>query len=482
MHRWKNLRLVRLRPGQILGVRGLAVASGLLAALMGVVPLVSPRADDRRVGTATVRRADFNAVVVASGRAESSNSTEIRCTLERLTTGTTPTIISLVPDGTTVKKGDVLCEIDSSGWREVVRQQEIRVQQAKASYLQARLDLEVTEIEARAFFEGEMRQTDRDYQGQIALAKSDLNRQSDRMEWTEQMKKKGYASTLQVATEVQTMLRTKLSLEQVETAFKNYQRFTGPKTVRMLQSQVNGAKATLGFETIKLNREEERLAHYKLMVEACTVRAPHDGFVIYAGMSGRDPAVDLGIEVRQRQRLFTLPDLSSMEVQAILHETVVSSVRPGMPARIRIEALPGRYYEGTVSSVSPLPLQQRKEETGSEVPYFLAKVALTTSPEGLRPGMSAELEIVTEPRLGVLSVPYTAVAAVGRRRFCKVVHPDRIEPDRVERREIKVGAACHNLLEVVEGLAEGETVLLDASAAGPAPTARSTAKAWWLWN
>ena len=435
------------------------LASGLVAGAAALAPMVGPKAQGPSTLTAKVRRVDLDAIVVASGRADSSNSTEIRASLERISSGATPTVISLVPDGSTVKKGDVLCEIDSSGCKEAVRQQQIRVQQARASHLQAKLDLEVTEIGARSFLEGQMHETDRQYQGQIALIRSDLNRQEDRTSWTRRMFGKGYASTLQVATEEQTLLRSKLSLTQNETAFRNYQRFTAPMTVRSLDSQVNASKAALGYQTIKLNREEERLAHYKEQVDACTVKAPHDGFVIYAGQSGRDPAIEQGVPVRQRQRLFTLPDLSRMEIQAMLHETVVSQVQPGMPVRVRMEALPGRDYEGVVSSISPLPLAERKSETGSEVTYFLAKIKLTSPPDGLRPGMTAELEIVTAARLGVLAVPYTALAQDGKRRICQVVHKD---PDRIERRIVKVGPASHDLVEITAGLSEGETVLLNA--------------------
>ena len=56
----------------------------------------------------------------------------------------------------------------------------------------------------------------------------------------------------------------------------------------------------------------------------------------------RDVRIEPGMSVRQRQRLFYLPDLTQMEVAAMLHESVVKDVKPGMLARVRIEALPGR--------------------------------------------------------------------------------------------------------------------------------------------
>src|SRR6516164_9404814 len=136
----------------VLGLAGITVAA--------VLVLVKHREESlahRELRTATVRRADVDAVVLTSGRVASSRSTEIRCTLERLDlagqggTGTqvpmqtpTPTqkegasaIISLVPDGATVKRGEVLCELDSSEYQELARRQQIVVEEAKAEHSRA---------------------------------------------------------------------------------------------------------------------------------------------------------------------------------------------------------------------------------------------------------------------------------------------------------------------------------------------------------
>jgi len=153
-------------------------------------------------------------------------------------------------------------------------------------------------------------------------------------------------------------------------------------TQRALESQINGAQATFDFQTIKLRREEERLALYKKQVEFCTIRAPHDGFVILANRQGRVEVFE-GATVRERQRLFTLPDLSNMVVQAYLHETMVNRVKIGMPVKIRLEAVPGQSYEGTITSIAPLPYNERKSDTGSDVTYFIAQVKLQSLTEGM---------------------------------------------------------------------------------------------------
>ncbi len=81
--------------------------------------------------------------ITASGRAASANNVEIRCTLARLTrsraggsvsSNGSSTILSVIPDGSTVKKGDLLCELDSAEYEELVRRQTIGVKKAMAEH------------------------------------------------------------------------------------------------------------------------------------------------------------------------------------------------------------------------------------------------------------------------------------------------------------------------------------------------------------
>ena len=306
-----------------------------------------------------------------------------------------------------MEEGDVLCELDASEYQELVRRQRIVVEQAGTDHLQASLALDVAGLAPRSYREGEQAQFERDYRGQIALVKSDLSRQGDRLAWTRRMLEKGYVSAAQVAGEEQTGLRLKESLRSMELSLRNYRRFTAPKDVMSLRGQVVGAQATLGFQSIRLRREEERLAHYRSLADRCIVRAPHAGLVIYANRPGREPRVYLGAPVRERMRLFTLPDRSRMEVEVLLHETVVDRVRTGMAARVRVEAFPGRAVEGRVEAIDPLPLSDQNSDTANRVTYFAAHVRLASLPPGLRPGMTAEISIMCGRRRGCSHYPRT---------------------------------------------------------------------------
>ena len=436
----------------------LGVASSVFAAAAAVVPSVRSKTEGPNAGLTTVRRADFDSLIVAAGRIESAHSTEVRCELERLTTGGLgATILKLVDDGTNVKKNDVLCEIDSSEYVEMVRRQTIVVDQSRAAFQQAELTLAVAKIGLDAYREGERSQTDRLYRGQIALAKSDLTRQEDRLVWSRRMVIKGYIAFGQVITEELGLKRSRLTLSQTETAFRNFERFTVPISLRGLESQILGSSSTRDFQAIKLQREEERLALYQKMVGRCLIRAPHDGFVVHANQPGRAIEVYEGAAIRQRQKLFAIPDMSRMLVVALLHETVVNLVQPGMPVRVQIEALPGRELRGRVLSLAPMPYNERKNDTGSEATYFLGRIEILTSLDGLRPGMTAELEILADRTRQVLAVPIEAVAREGGVDVCTVQRGERLEL-----RPVTLGRSSHELVEVLDGLKEGESVLLRA--------------------
>jgi HlyD family secretion protein len=272
------------------------------------------------------------------------------------------------------------------------------------------------------------------------------------------MLEKGYTSLAQVRGDEQAQARIATALAQAELALVNYKRFTMPKDLLTLRSQVVSAQSSLDFQTIRLRREQERLAHYKELVERCTVRAPHGGYVVYANRPGREPRVYLGALVRERMRLFTLPDQSRMEVEVLLHETIVQRVHPEMAANIRVEALPDEVLEGDLASIAPVPLSDQSQDSGNDVTYFLGHVRLETLPPRLRPGMTSEVTISTGLRWSLLAVPTCTVMLEDDQEICYVDHDDS-----VERRAVRVSQATQDLLEVVDGLSEGEEVVLDAS-------------------
>ena len=85
------------------------------------------------------------------------------------------TVISLIPEGSAVKKGDVLARLDGSTYEEMLRQQIIVVEQAKASHLQAQLNHEIAKIALHEYIEGTAKELVQEMNASIYLARTSLN-------------------------------------------------------------------------------------------------------------------------------------------------------------------------------------------------------------------------------------------------------------------------------------------------------------------
>lgn len=407
----------------------------------------------------SVSRSDLVPVLSAPGLLDSSRKMVVKCELENMAgsgagTGSSM-ILSLLPEGTPVKKGDVLATLDASTYVEMYRQQAITVEQAKASHLQAELNLEIARLAVREYRDGTVQQTLTGMEGAIALARSDLSRATEHMEWTKRMNDKGYASVAQVATDQDNVSRTDISLKRQLAALDLFKRFTEPKTLKTLQGGVKAAETVLGNETLRLQRQLERFAKLKKQVDRCTIRAPQDGMLFYyKGDQRRSVQIDEGIAVRQNQPLFFLPDMRTMEVTTALNESVVDRVRVGLPAKISFEALPNLSLRGHVAFISQIPVRQ--SERGEDIRYFISTVKLDESSPLVKPGMTTLVEIALARQDNVLAIPHQAIRSERGKKYCYVARGDELE-----RRDVKIGHDTCEMVEVLGGVGEGDLVALD---------------------
>lgn len=415
-----------------------------------------------------VRRAEVGSRLRAGGRIESSKQTVITCELENMqfsssgqsmSAGGRTTILEIVPDGTNVVRDQVLCRLDASEYEELVRQQEIKLQQAKNDHFQAELGVKSAEMALEEYRDGLLPQTLQGLQGQIVTAEADVRRQLDRLSWSEGMLKNGYSSQGQLGTEKDRLLRLEITLQRLQGEQSLLRDFTAPANLRSLEASLASARSILSYQDVRLRKQETSLANFRRQVELCTVRAPHDGFVIYAKRSGREPMVEVGAEVFQKMKLFYLPDLGQMEVQTVLNESMVDRVRENMSARVRAEGLPDYQMEGHVTSVAPLPEIRGDIPAGlSDVKNYIAKIRLHSSPKGLLPGMSADVEIQTGHTESALVIPPEAVVVEDGKDYCFVANEDGLE-----RRQVQRGKSTSGLLEIRSGLEEGEEIIRDPS-------------------
>lgn len=173
------------------------------------------------------------------------------------------------------------------------------------------------------------------------------------------------------------------------------------------------------------------------------IRAPVTGHVV------RQDAVE-GLTFSAGAELFEIADLSEVWVQAAVPEGELSRVRVGQRARLELAAWPGRAFAGTVDFLAPSVDPQSRT--------LAVRLRLANPHLDLRPGMTGDVRIATQGA-SALVVPREAVVDTGEAQYAFVA----LEGGRFEPRRLRLGQRADDLIEVLEGVAEGEQVVTTAN-------------------
>ena len=170
------------------------------------------------------------------------------------------------------------------------------------------------------------------------------------------------------------------------------------------------------------------------------------------GNSWTRDRVKIGNRVYRGNTVITLPDLSELEARLKIHEADIDRVELGQRARIMLDTYPGQVFEGTVSHIAAVATSSGWDDSTKA---FRVTVDLAPSEVALRAGISAKLEIEVDRLEDVLYVPLHATFIENGEYFTFVwVAGD------VERREVQIGSNNDHYVEIQEGLAEDDLVLL----------------------
>ena len=158
-----------------------------------------------------------------------------------------------------------------------------------------------------------------------------------------------------------------------------------------------------------------------------------------------------GMRFMPGDALYQIADLSALWVIADVFEQDIGQVKLGAKVQIRINAYPGKLFEGAITYVYPT----LKAETRT-VPV---RVELANPGQLLKPGMFAQMELAVGGNAKVVSVPTSAIIDSGTRRIILV----QLKQGRYEPREVKLGARSDDYVEVLEGIRDGEPVVVAAN-------------------
>lgn len=388
------------------------------------------------------------------GTLESSNNQDVYNKVENQTT-----IIKILEEGSRVKKGELVVELDSAQLNDNLDTQKIATASAQANLENARKTLEVAEIAVREYEEGTYPQSIQSAESDIILARSDLQSKKESLDFNQRMFDYKYIPESKLTQEKLNHEKAKLTLQTNQTKLMVLKNFTYDKTIKELRADVEKATADMLAKETTYNLEKQKEEKLRRQIENCKLYAPDDGMIVYAndpnqGMRGGNaPQIEEGATVRERQKIFILPDLENMQVNTKVNEAMVYGVKPGQRCKIRVEAQAGEPLAGTVSRVATM--SDQASFFSSDVKVYTAIVKIDTGLPSLRPGMSAQVEILIEQLDDVISVPVQAILSFGGKDHVYIRRGD--EWSRIE---VKLGTSNDKLIEVAEGLNEGDEVAL----------------------
>ncbi|QDT36145.1 efflux RND transporter periplasmic adaptor subunit [Stratiformator vulcanicus] len=448
--------------------------------------------DNTKFLTAAAERKPFRITVREQGTLDSLNSSVLRSEVEGSTV-----ILSIVPEGTPVEEGDIVCELDVAGLREREKEQQIKVTQAEADLTKSQEDLEIqkrqnesdfaaanlayelAQLDLRKYKEGEYLQSLREVEGESQIAQEELTRATEVYEFTKRLSRKGYKSQSEVEAARIAVLKAENELETADEKQRVLEDFEYERSVKELDEvaaesireldrvkrQARAAiaqfKAEFEANELKLEVEQEQLANFRRQLEASVMRAPQRGEVVYSqerNYRSNSELMGEGTTVRERQIICKIPDLTRMKVDARVHESMITLISKDLPVDIRIDAFPEYVFRGTVTNVSSVPVAAswyRPDLKEYEVEIGLDPSSVPPEVE-LKARLSVEVEIIVEARDDVLQVPMQSVVAIGPEHIIY-----RLGPDGPVRQGVEVGAVNDSKIEILQGIEAGERVILN---------------------
>ncbi len=324
-------------------------------------------------------------------------------------------IASIVAEGTVVKEGEVVAELDRTGIASKMAEVSLALQKAEAVYEQAMLDSTLNLSKARE----EIRTME------LGLEEKRLAKE-------------------QAVYEPPTIRRqTEVDLEKAQRALVQAR--------SDYQTKTEQAQAKMREVGADLDRQKNKLKVVSDVMAGFTVRAPAPGMVIYykdwngkkrttgSQVSSWDPTVA------------TLPDLTQMESVTYVNEIDVRKIAVGQHAAVTLDADPEKKLTGTVTAVANVG--EQRPNTDAKV--FEVKLVIDRPDTTLRPGMTTGNAIEISRTADALYIPLEAMNSEGGVPFVY-----RAGAGRITKQEVATGAMNDDEVVISRGLAADDRVLL----------------------
>jgi HlyD family secretion protein len=382
-------------------------AVALLGGLYGLTTLSgsTPRFEPSRL--AKVERGAIVRSVVATGKIEPISQVEIKSKANGI-------IEALYVDvGDTIRPGQLLAELDK--------------EQLQARLREARANLQAAEAARQA--------------AEAQLAKSTVEAEGPDVEFA----RRAQARALEL---FQQNLIPQSSLDDAKSAHE------------MAENRQRAAKSALGIARANVAEATARIAQTRAAVERAeeelanaTIKSPIRGIVLTRDVEIGSPVSSILNLGANATLLMRLGDTERVFVRGKVDESDIGRVRLDQPARITVETFKDQSFAGKVTQISPMGLEK------DNVTTFQVEVSIDNPGQALKAAMTANAEIVLEEFPDSLLIPEAAIAYdADRQPYVDV--PAEGGKTGLRRVAVKIGHGNGTKAQVLEGLKEGDTVVL----------------------
>ena len=410
------------------------------------------------------------------------------------------TVIWVIDEGTNVQSGDLLLEFDASELIEKRNEQEIVVANAESNLIVTReklgitagdceaalldrdVDLTLAKMALEKYREGDYPQQVRQFDADIALADEEVQRASERMEWSQRLSKENFLTRTELQADKLALKRKQIDLEMAKTKMNVLTNYTVLQERSILESALRRAdramvrtewqnKSTLRQVESELrarqrerDRSTNRLAELNFQISKSKIYASTNGIVLYTStvlISRRQwwiKPLAVGSTAVERQELIYIPLESGMVVEMMIPEASLNKIDIGMSARVKIDAFPGRLFDGRLVKIGILPDGQ-SSQLNPDLKLYKCEIECDFHDTIVRPGMSCDVELVKESFERALYVPVQCVVRVEGMPRVYVKGKDKDSEEWVPR-NVRVGLDNNRMIHILEGLRPGEEVML----------------------
>lgn len=403
--------------------------------------------------TTHAKRTELIVSVAGSGTIENGKGVDIKCRARGWSS-----ILEIVPDGSCVREGDVLVRLGDASLQDAIAGEQAALVKAEAAVIVAKKHSEAAQIAIDGYRDGTYVQQRLQLTRVILRAEQTLASTKSSLLQVQIMFRKGFASQFQMQALERNVEKAGSDLAMAKNKRDVLDEFTRPKVLAELTAkrasaaaQLRSAEGIVRTQSAKIERLQEDLSH-------CVIRAPRDGMAVYPNRTAPDPIgtnqpapeIYPGAKVRQFQTLVRLVDLGQMEVKLVLPENKLRQLRHGQRAHVSVL---DQELQGEVASIADWP--EPALPTGDRFKRGAVFIALDGGGEELKPGMTAEVEILIKCKQNALAIPVICVTGEGKNARVWVKKRRGAEP-----RKVMLGITDNSWVEIIDGLREDESVLM----------------------